>query len=138
VIAVSAVSKTHAMTGWRIGYLAAALTGPQDCVAEMCSADRRRRDVAVADLRADGVLVNVPCGAFYVLADVGRVTGDTAAFARMLVSDHGVVVAPASTFGTGAAGFVRCRWPRGPRSSTRGSRGWPAPSAPLNQAAASR
>jgi aspartate aminotransferase len=136
VVTVSAVSKTYAMTGWRIGYLAAgrelaglvaktqeaivacpnamaqvaaeaALTGPQDCVAEMRDAYRGRRDVAVAGLRAAGLLVNEPSGAFYIFADVAHATTDTAAFARSLVVDHGVAVAPGTTFGPGAEGLVR-------------------------------
>ena len=136
VITVSAVSKTYAMTGWRIGYLAAtrelaelvakaqeaivacpgamaqvaaeaALTGPQDCVAEMRDAYRRRRDVAVEALEAEGLLISAPRGAFYVLADVSRATADTVAFARSLVAEHGVAVAPGATFGPGGAGAVR-------------------------------
>jgi aspartate/methionine/tyrosine aminotransferase len=136
VLTVSAVSKTYAMTGWRIGWLVAtpelatlvaktqeaiiacptamgqvaaeaALTGPQDCVAEMRDAYRRRRDVAVAGLAAGGLLISEPRGAFYILADVSRATQDTAAFARSLVVDHGVAVAPGSTFGPGGAGTVR-------------------------------
>ena len=136
VITVSAVSKTYAMTGWRIGYLAAtrelatlvaktqeaivacptamgqvaaeaALTGPQDCVAEMCEAYRRRRDVALAGLTAGGLLISEPRGAFYILADVSRATEDTFAFARSLVVDHGLAVAPGATFGPGGAGTVR-------------------------------
>jgi aspartate/methionine/tyrosine aminotransferase len=136
VITVSAVSKTYAMTGWRIGYLAAtpalavlaaktqeaivacpnaasqvaaeaALTGPQDCVAEMRQAYHRRRDVAVDALAAAGMLIAEPRGAFYVLADVSRATDSTAAFARSLVADHGVAVAPGSTFGPGGERSVR-------------------------------
>jgi aspartate/methionine/tyrosine aminotransferase len=136
VLTVSAVSKTYAMTGWRIGYLAAtrelaglvaktqeaivacpsaisqvaaeaALRGPQDCVAEMCAAYRHRRDVAVAALEAGGLLITAPKGAFYILADVSRATGDTVAFARALVAEHGVAVAPGATFGPGGDGTVR-------------------------------
>jgi aspartate/methionine/tyrosine aminotransferase len=124
------------MTGWRIGWLVAApelatlvaktqeaivacptamgqvaaeaaLTGPQDCVAAMCEAYRRRRDVAVAGLAAGGLLISEPRGAFYILADVSRATQDTAAFARSLVVDHGVAVAPGATFGPVCAGTVR-------------------------------
>jgi aspartate/methionine/tyrosine aminotransferase len=136
VITISGVSKTYAMTGWRIGYLAAteelaglvakaqeaivacpnaiaqvaaeaALTGPQDCVREMRDAYRRRRDTAVAALRAAGLLTSEPGGAFYILADVSRAADDTAAFARALVVDHGLAVAPGATFGAGGAGLVR-------------------------------
>jgi aspartate/methionine/tyrosine aminotransferase len=136
VLTVSAVSKTYAMTGWRIGYLVAtrplaalaakvqeaivacpsaasqvaaeaALTGSQDCVAQMREAYRRRRDVAVAGLEAAGLLIGAPRGAFYVLADVSAVTDDSAAFARSLVARHGLAVAPGATFGPAGAGTVR-------------------------------
>jgi aspartate/methionine/tyrosine aminotransferase len=136
VVTVSGVSKTYAMTGWRVGYLAAspevaalaaklqeplvacaasvsqkaaeaALRGPQDCVAVMRDAYRLRRDVAVAALDEAGLLVTVPRGAFYILADVSRATEDTYAFARALVADHGVAVAPGDTFGPGGRGLVR-------------------------------
>jgi aspartate aminotransferase len=136
VLTVSGVSKTYAMTGWRVGWLVtdpalaalvaktqeaivacpnaaaqvaaeAALTGPQDCVVEMRDAYRRRRDAAVAGLRAAGLLASEPHGAFYVLADVSPATTDTAAFARMLVTENGVAVAPGATFGPEATGLVR-------------------------------
>jgi aspartate/methionine/tyrosine aminotransferase len=136
VITVSAVSKTYAMTGWRIGYLAttpelaqlvakvqeaivacpaavsqvaaeAALTGPQACVAAMRDAYHRRRDVAVGALRAGGLLLSVPRGAFYILADVSAAAEDSVALARSLVAEHGVAVAPGATFGPGGANAVR-------------------------------
>jgi aspartate/methionine/tyrosine aminotransferase len=51
--------------------------------------------------------VNEPRGAFYIFADVSRATDQTTAFARSLVLEHGVAVAPGETFGPGAAGLVR-------------------------------
>lgn len=136
VVAVYSVSKTYAMTGWRIGYLVAppeiaalvakvqepivgcassvaqkaaeaALTGPQDCVAEMRAAYRARRDAAVRALRRARMLGSEPDGAFYVLADVVDAVEDTAAFAQGLVAEHGVAVAPGVAFGPGGSGFLR-------------------------------
>jgi aspartate/methionine/tyrosine aminotransferase len=136
VVTASGVSKTYAMTGWRIGYLAAhaevaglvakvqeplvacaaavsqraaeaALRGPQDCVSTMRDAYRRRRDTAVDALREHGLLVSEPRGAFYILADVGRATDDTYAFARALVAEHAVAVAPGATFGPAGRALVR-------------------------------
>ena len=136
VVSVFSVSKTYAMTGWRIGYLTAhadlatliakvqepviscpaavaqkaaeaALDGPQDAVARMREAYRERRDLAVEMLRGAGLLVNVPQGAFYVLVDVRRAGLDTYAFARRLVAERGVAVAPGETFGPTGAGLVR-------------------------------
>ena len=136
IVTVFSSSKTYAMTGWRLGYLAAApeladliakaqepviscatavaqkafeaaLTGPQECVAEMREAYRRRRDVTVQALRNSGLFVTEPRGAFYIFADVSRATDDTNAFARWLVLEHGVAVAPGETFGPRASGLVR-------------------------------
>jgi aspartate aminotransferase len=97
---VDGVSKSYAMTGWRIGFCAGprelieamatlqgqsttnaaaisqaaalvALTGPQDCVEAMRVEFDRRRAVMVAGLRAiPGVTVHDPEGAFYAFPDV--------------------------------------------------------------------
>jgi aspartate aminotransferase/aminotransferase len=96
VICVYTFSKTYAMTGWRIGYLAtgaqllqtiasvidasytnvsllaqraaaAALTGSQDCVGEMRAIYQRRRDLAINILREHGRYFYTPHGAFYIL-----------------------------------------------------------------------
>jgi aspartate/methionine/tyrosine aminotransferase len=99
-VVVDGLSKTYAMTGWRLGYgllpaaLAApvtallansasctatfvqhagvaALTGPQDGVAAQAAEFRRRRDRLVAALDGvDGVSCATPGGAFYVFPDV--------------------------------------------------------------------
>jgi len=104
-IVVNGVSKTYAMTGWRIGYTAssreiakvmgnvqshatsnpnsiaqkatvAALLGPQDCVAEMKAAFARRRDYMVEKIRLiPGLSFIVPAGAFYVFMDVSGLFG---------------------------------------------------------------
>lgn len=104
VISVYALSKTYAMTGWRIGYIvtgrellktiasvadasytnvstlmqkaaAAALTGPQDCVRQMRSAYQRRRDLAVQVLQKYERYLYTPRGAFYILVDARRADG---------------------------------------------------------------
>jgi aspartate aminotransferase len=104
-ILVDGVSKTYAMTGWRIGYTAgplplikamakiqgqstsnpthisqiaalAALTGPQACVAEMRRAFDERRVEMVRLLRAiPGVQCREPKGAFYAFPDVSVYVG---------------------------------------------------------------
>ena len=73
----------------------------------MRAAYRERRDLAVEALRTSGLLVNVPHGAFYILADVGRTGLDTYLFARRLVAERGVAVAPGETFGSAGAGLIR-------------------------------
>ncbi len=102
---VNGVSKAYAMTGWRIGYLAAPLwlakatnklqsqytsgassvaqkaaeaayTGPQDCVEEMRKAFERRRDLVVGLAKAiPGLGVNTPEGAFYLFPEVSSYFG---------------------------------------------------------------
>jgi aspartate aminotransferase len=104
-ILVDGVSKTYAMTGWRIGYAAgplpiikamnkiqgqstsnpthvaqvatlAALTGPQDCVETMRQAFDERRLVMLGLLRAiPGVTCREPKGAFYAFPDVSTFVG---------------------------------------------------------------
>ena len=105
VVVVNGVSKTYAMTGWRIGYLAgpeaivkaatkiqsqstsnpnsiaqkatlAALTGPQDGVREMRDAFLQRRKYIVERLRAiPGVSCTEPEGAFYVFPNLSSYYG---------------------------------------------------------------
>jgi aspartate/methionine/tyrosine aminotransferase len=139
------------MTGWRVGYLAAppalapllgkvpetlwscptapaqwaalaALEGPQDCVAEMRAAYRERRDLVVRLLRAAGLFVAEPRGAFYALADVRRAREPTLDLARRLVLDHGVVCAPGSTFGPSGEGFLRVSLAASPAAIEEGVR----------------
>jgi aspartate aminotransferase len=104
-ILIDGVSKTYAMTGWRIGYTAgpvplikamskiqgqstsnptniaqiaalAALTGPQDCVGVMRKAFDERRKKMVELLRAiPGVHCREPKGAFYAFPDVSAFVG---------------------------------------------------------------
>jgi aspartate/methionine/tyrosine aminotransferase len=136
VISTFSMSKTYAMTGWRVGYAAiplelasvlaktqepliscvsspaqfaaiAALTGPQDCVSEMRDAYRARRDAAV-DVAADrGIPFVTPQGAFYLWLDVSA-TGVTAReFALSLIRERGVAVAPGTAFGAEGEGWIR-------------------------------
>lgn len=105
VAVVDGVSKTYAMTGWRIGWsitperlakaldtvqgqsttnasaiaqhaALAAITGPQGEVEKMRAAFEKRRDVMVAELRSiPGVTCRVPEGAFYAFADCRALYG---------------------------------------------------------------
>lgn len=104
-IVINGVSKSYAMTGWRIGYAAApleiaklmaslqshmasnpnsiaqeaalaALNGPQECVAEMCAEFRERRDYIFAREEAIPMLCALkPEGAFYLFVDVSGAYG---------------------------------------------------------------
>jgi aspartate aminotransferase len=107
VITVNGLSKTYAMTGWRIGYAAGpreviqaaanmqsnatsapnsiaqkaaleALTGPQDSVAEMRQAFDRRRHLLVEGLNGiPGVSCPMPQGAFYAFPDCRGLLGQS-------------------------------------------------------------
>jgi len=107
-IVVNGLSKSHAMTGWRIGYAAgpkdiikamtniqsqstsnptsiaqkaavAALTGPQDFISVMHAEFDRRRKFLVDGLNAiDGVKCIKPTGAFYAFPNVSALYGKTA------------------------------------------------------------
>ena len=104
-IIVNGVSKAYAMTGWRIGFIAAPLwvakatnklqsqytsgassiaqkaaeaayVGPQDCIEEMRVAFQRRRDLVVSLAREiPGLKVNEPQGAFYLFPEVSSYFG---------------------------------------------------------------
>ncbi len=131
VITVNAVSKTYAMTGWRLGYLAAkgcalgellkihqyvqacassisqaaalqAITGPQNCVAEMKEEFLSRRNLLVKGFREMGVPLTEPDGAFYLFPRVGD--GDRVA-ARL--GRAGVITVPGSAFGPNGKEHIR-------------------------------
>lgn len=104
-VVINGVSKAYAMTGWRIGFLAAPLPiakacsklqsqytsnpssiaqkaaeaaylGPQDCVEEMRKAFERRRDLVVSlASEIPGLKVNRPQGAFYLFPEVSAYLG---------------------------------------------------------------
>jgi len=135
VVQVNSFSKTYAMTGLRVGYLAAsadkqmqflkyhhtmnisanvpsqmacvaALSGPQDCVEEMRSAYQARRDLVVKRLNdIPGIHCAVPKGAFFAFADIRELGMDSLAFAEYLVQEAGVVLTNGSGFDY--EGFVR-------------------------------
>ena len=136
IASVFTFSKTYAMTGWRLGYVAgsgelidtvtkvlesnsscvstisqvaaeAALDGPQDCVGEMNDAYRRRRNEVVDILREADLFISEPAGAFYCMADVSPAGMGSRDFAFKLLRERGVAVAPGSAFGQVAKGAVR-------------------------------
>lgn len=128
-ILVNGFSKPYAMTGWRLGYLAApkdvaakidslqshstsnptsfaqkgalaAYKGPQDCVDEM-RAEFNTRRLRMCEL-LDGIpsLTYVkPQGAFYVLADISRSGMGSVEFAEKLLEAQKVAVVPGIAFG---------------------------------------
>ena len=136
IVSAFTFSKTYAMTGWRIGYVTgsaelidtatkmlesssscvstitqvaaeAALVGPQDCVTEMVTAYRRRRDLVVNILKDAELFIAEPSGAFYCMADVAPSGLASREFAFRLLSERGVSVAPGTAFGEVAKDAVR-------------------------------
>lgn len=136
VITFFSFSKTYAMTGWRVGYLVAApdvaeyiikaqepitscvnapaqmaavtaITGPQDCVAEMREAYHERRDLVSALCDERGVSYVRPTGAFYLMADISSAHMNDVDFARRLVRERSVAVVPGTTFGPDSGHYVR-------------------------------
>jgi aspartate aminotransferase len=117
VLTVNGVSKTYAMTGWRVGFCggpkaliaamvnmqsqissgistvgqaaaAAALDGPQDLIAERAAIYKQRRDLVVEMLNAaPGIVCHKPEGAFYVFPNVAGCLGRTSAGGRKITTD---------------------------------------------------
>ncbi|MFW6448885.1 MAG: pyridoxal phosphate-dependent aminotransferase [Halobacteriota archaeon] len=129
VVVVNSCSKAYAMTGWRLGWslasperteamlkvhqyvqacasapaqvaAEAALTGPHDALEGMVDRFERRRDLLLEGLRAAGLEVPTPEGAFYAFPHVpdGWVEA---------VLDAGVIVVPGTAFGPAGAGHAR-------------------------------
>ena len=85
----------------------AALTGPQECVTHMARTYRERRDLACDLLGNAGLCRYRPEGAFYLLVDLPEPEADTFAYARRLLQQADVAVAPGETFGAGGSGRLR-------------------------------
>lgn len=122
-LTMNGVSKSHAMTGWRIGYctgprplLAAmtklqgqsttnassisqwaaveALNGPQEFLADWRAVFQARRDMVVAGLNASaGIECLTPEGAFYVFPSCQKLLGKTSAGGKLLATDEDFVMA---------------------------------------------
>jgi aspartate aminotransferase len=122
-LTISGVSKTYAMTGWRIGFAggpkdliramvnmqgqatagvssvgqaaaAAALDGKQEVVAERAAIYMQRRDLVVDALNAmPGITCHRPEGAFYVYPNIAGCLGRTTAAGRKLKTDEDFALA---------------------------------------------
>jgi aminotransferase len=135
-ILLGGFSKSHAMTGWRIGYAAgpadlikgmvrihqytimSAPTTAQDAalealksgephVQEMLAEYNRRRRLIVDGLNRLGLTTFEPRGAFYAFPKIGASGMDDEAFAEKLLREEHVAVVPGNAFGPGGEGFVR-------------------------------
>lgn len=136
-IVINGFSKAYAMTGWRLGWLAApeavaklartyqtqsvtsaasftmaagvaALNGPQDCISEMRAAYAARRDFI---LDAFEELPGLECppmeGAFYAFPRFTATDKGSVEIAKILLEDGLIASTPGAAFGTAGEGHVR-------------------------------
>ncbi len=136
-LTLNGFSKVHAMTGWRLGYVAgpehlvwplmllqqhtvtcavsfvqkaavAALEGEQTEQAEMLRAfERRRRLLAERLSDVPGLSFRQPQGTFYMWLDVRECGRSSAAVCEHLLERHALMLTPGDAFGDCGEGFVR-------------------------------
>jgi aminotransferase len=136
-VTVNSLSKTYAMTGWRIGYATAdhpiidqmiqlqqftmvhapaisqraalaALTGPQDFVDYMVQQFDQRRQFLVKRLNElPNFRCQTPKGAFYVFPNINDTQYSSTDFAQFLLKTCNVACVPGSAFGVHGEGYLR-------------------------------
>ena len=136
---VSGFSKSYAMTGWRIGYVAGhvdliagmtkvhqytmlcapimgqiaaleALRSASEAKADMVTAYDRRRRLMVHGFRQMGLDCFEPLGAFYVFPDISKTNLSSEMFAAELLKEEKVAVVPGTAFGPSGEGYIRCSY----------------------------
>ncbi len=136
-VSIYTLSKSYAMTGWRVGYVAAhkaiiaemeklmehmvsgvtsvaqraalaAIEGSQACVKQMVERYAKRRDLVVDGLNSiKGISCITPESTFYAFANISSFGMSSWEFARHMVENHKVAMVPGSIFGKNGEGFVR-------------------------------
>jgi aminotransferase len=136
-VSIYTLSKSYAMTGWRVGYVAAhkaiiaemeklmehmvsgvtsvaqraalaAIDGSQDCVKQMVERYAQRRDLVVDGLNSiKGISCIKPESTFYAFANISSFGMSSWEFARHMVENHKVAMVPGSIFGENGEGYVR-------------------------------
>ena len=136
-VSIYTLSKSYAMTGWRVGYVAAhkaiiaemeklmehmvsgvtsvaqraalaAIEGSQDCVRQMVERYAQRRDLVVDGLNSiKGISCIKPESTFYAFANIASFGMSSWEFARHMVENHKVAMVPGSIFGENGEGYVR-------------------------------
>lgn len=136
-ILLGGFSKSHAMTGWRVGFAAgpadlikgllrvhqytimSAPTTAQDAavaailqgepyVESMVAEYNRRRQLIVNGMNRLGLTTFEPRGAFYAFPRITASGMNENTFAEKLLEEEQVAVVPGTAFGPGGEGFVRC------------------------------
>lgn len=139
VILISGFSKSHAMTGWRLGYSCAhqditaamvkihqytmlcaptisqyaaleALRNSDDAIEEMRQEYQMRRDFIVSGFNELGLTTLVPEGAFYAFANIESTGMTSEQFCCDLLQDRKVAVVPGTAFGACGEGFIRASY----------------------------
>ena len=149
-VIINSLSKTYAMTGWRVGYCAAAapiiqsmflalqqssrgpatfvqdaataaLTSSQDCVSAMRDEYARRRQLILSAL-ADvaGVRVLAPEGGFFAMLDVRDAGVSSNEIRQRLLHDNGVAVVHGAAYGPAGEGTLRVSFGSGGDTLARG------------------
>ncbi len=135
-ITIFTLSKSYAMTGWRLGYTVApepwmtglrkttlyssngvstptqwaalaAFTTESDMLDVNRVAYRKRRDLLLAGLNEIGFTCEKPAGAFYAFPDVTRISSDSRAAAETLLERAQVATVPGVVFGEHGEGHLR-------------------------------
>lgn len=135
-ITLNGFSKAYAMTGWRIGYLAApqpfvrmlteprhtlsintntpaqfaalaALTGPQDAVEAMRQAYAERRAYLTQALDDMGLTYGYPGGAFYLYTNISSTGMPAPEFCETLLREGQVLIFPGTLFGDEDDRYIR-------------------------------
>jgi aspartate aminotransferase len=136
-ICMDGMSKTYAMTGWRLGFAAMpkqlaeyfftlainnfsttttfsqwgmveGLRGPQDEVEKMIAEFARRREVIVNGLNAiEGITCKKPQGAFYVFPNITGTGLNSQEFADLMLEEGGVACLSGTAFGEYGEGYIR-------------------------------
>ncbi len=136
-ISLFSLSKTYAMTGWRIGAVSgpkdvigsmvklqehvlasptsiaqkaaeAAVLGPQDCIDDMMATFRKRRDLITKGLNSiEGVELEPPGGAFYAFPDVSSYGMPSYDLVIKMLENIKVATVHGSAFGEHGEGFIR-------------------------------
>ncbi|MET0190833.1 MAG: aminotransferase class I/II-fold pyridoxal phosphate-dependent enzyme [Pseudonocardia sediminis] len=138
-VVLGGFSKAQAMTGWRVGWLAApraiaelcvrvhqytmlcaphvsqvaaveALTSAEGDVTEMVADYDRRRRVFVKGLREIGLECPEPAGAFYAFPSIRTSGLSSEEFAERLLKAESVAVVPGNVFGPSGEGHIRCSY----------------------------
>ncbi len=135
-LTLNALSKSYSMTGWRLGWIVgpadlmarvkelkaavsggasvisqhagiAALTGPQEPVAMMAAAYRKRRRLVLDALDAMGMNYGLPQGGQFVFADIGFTGLDSAEVAQRMLTEQHVLAYPGSAFSQDRKDYLR-------------------------------